>query len=172
MKINFSNLSTKSLQKFHRFCPFLPQILIKFFPDYPIFIPNFTPITGFSPLISTLFQVQPMIGSAKGYAQVQNDQTGNHLITSGRELLGAVGLVRQAIEPVVEPEFPPPPEVPEPFDGPPDLPNEPEEDGPPEIPEPPEEDFPSSDEGDRDDDIYLPAKELFEEVNKWMTKGT
>ena len=118
-----------------------------------------------------LFQVQPMIGSAKGYAQVQNDQTGNHLITSGRELLGAVGLVRQAIEPVVEPEFPPPPEVPEPFDGPPDLPNEPEEDGPPEIPEPPEEDFPSSDEGDRDDDIYLPAKELFEEVNKWMTKG-
>ena len=47
-----------------------------------------------------------MIGSAKGYAQVQNDQTGNHLITSGRELLGAVGLVRQAIEPVVEPEFP------------------------------------------------------------------
>ena len=112
-----------------------------------------------------------MIGSAKGYAQVQNDQTGNHLITSGRELLGAVGLVRQAIEPVVEPEFPPPPEIPEPFDGPPDLPNEPEEDGPPEIPEPPEEDFPSSDEGDRDDDIYLPAKELFEEVNKWMTKG-
>ena len=39
----------------------------------------------------------------------------------------------------------------------------------PEIPEAPEE-FPSSDE-EVDQDIYLPAKELFDEVNKWMTKG-
>ena len=74
-----------------------------------------------------------------------------------------------AIEPVVEPEFPPPPEIP---DAPqmPEVPPEPTENEAPEVPEAPEE-FPSSDE-EVDQDIYLPAKELFDEVNKWMTKGT
>lgn len=32
------------------------------------------------------------------------------------------------------------------------------------------EEFPSDD-SDADQDIYLPAKELFDEVNKWMAKG-
>ena len=74
-----------------------------------------------------------------------------------------------AIEPVVEPEFPPPPSIP---DAPqlPQVPPEPLENEAPEVPEAPEE-FPSSDE-EVDQDIYLPAKELFDEVNKWMTKGT
>ena len=73
-----------------------------------------------------------------------------------------------AIEPVVEPEFPPPPSIP---DAPqlPQVPPEPLENEAPEVPEAPEE-FPSSDE-EVDQDIYLPAKELFDEVNKWMTKG-
>jgi len=112
-------------------------------------------------------KVQPMIGSAKTYAQKQDGQSGNQLVVSGRDLLDAVGLVRTAIEPVVEPEFPPPPEVP---DAPqmPQVPPEPVDEAP-EIPEAPEE-FPSSDE-EVDQDIYLPAKELFDEVNKWMTKG-
>ena len=60
-----------------------------------------------------VIKVQPMIGSAKTYAQKQDNQSGNQLVTSGRDLLDAVGLVRKAIEPVVEPEFPPPPEVPD-----------------------------------------------------------
>ena len=124
-----------------------------------------------------------MIGSAKTYAQKQDGQSGNQLVVSGRDLLEAVGLVRTAIEPVVEPEFPPPPEVP---DAPqmPQVPPEPVDEvtleinltkyfqqtfKAPEIPEAPEE-FPSSDE-EVDQDIYLPAKELFDEVNKWMTKG-
>merc|ERR1719204_2302276 len=113
-------------------------------------------------------KVQPMIGSAKDYAQKQDGTSGGVLVKSGRDLLDAVGLVRKAIEPVVEPEFPPPPSIP---DAPqlPQVPPEPLENEAPEVPEAPEE-FPSSDE-EVDQDIYLPAKELFDEVNKWMTKG-
>ena len=110
-----------------------------------------------------------MIGSAKGYAQKQDDASGSSLITSGQDLLDAVRLVRPAVEPAVEPEFPPPPEIPEPLNEQPDVPPPPKEEEAPEIPEGPEE-FPSSDE-EVDQDIYLPAKELFDEVNKWMTKG-
>ena len=83
--------------------------------------------------------------------------------------MGCTKHLFSAIEPVVEPEFPPPPEIP---DAPqmPEVPPEPTENEAPEVPEAPEE-FPSSDE-EVDQDIYLPAKELFDEVNKWMTKGT
>ena len=36
-----------------------------------------------------------MIGSAKDYAQKQNDQAGGQLVQSGQDLLDAVGLVRK-----------------------------------------------------------------------------
>merc|ERR1719422_971045 len=103
-----------------------------------------------------------MIGSAKEYAQKQDQPTGGKLVHSGKDLLDAVGLVRKAIEPVVEPEFPPPPVIPDVSSSQhPAVPPEPEEAEAPEVPEAPEE-FPSSDE-EVDQDIYLPAKELFDE---------
>ena len=40
-------------------------------------------------------KVQPMIGSAKDYAQKQNAQAGGQLVQSGQDLLDAVGLVRK-----------------------------------------------------------------------------
>ena len=39
-----------------------------------------------------------MIGSAKDYAQKQNDQAGGQLVQSGQDLLDAVGLVRKGTE--------------------------------------------------------------------------
>jgi vinculin len=117
-------------------------------------------------------KVQPMIGSAKTYATKQTDEAGDGLIFNGEDLLAAVGKVRCAIEPPPEPDFPSPPSPPPPHveDTAPVCPPPPVDPSPPPIPPPPEEEFPSSDE-DVDQEIYLPAKELFEEVNKWMAKG-
>ena len=105
-----------------------------------------------------------MIGSAKTYAQGPNDGSGNNLVNNGevlylrlvsyvffhkflfpkvlkffiQDLLAAVGRVRAAIEPPVEPDFPAPPSPPPPHvdEGPPQCPPPPQEASPPRVPPP------------------------------------
>jgi len=122
-------------------------------------------------------KVQPMIMSAKGYAQNQNPDSSSTLVNSGEDLIAAVSAVREAMEPPQEPDFPAPPSPPPAYgpgahgsSGAPQVPDDPNEGSAPPVPPEYEEEFPSDD-SDADQDIYLPAKELFDEVNKWMAKG-
>jgi vinculin len=86
-------------------------------------------------------KVQPMIMSAKGYAQNQNQDSSSTLVNSGEDLIAAVSAVREAMEPPKEPDFPAPPSPPPAYgsgaqgsSGAPQVPDDPNEGSAPPVP--------------------------------------